>query len=146
MIVTVNSRIDKISANEKFALGDSKNIRSTQYSMSHRNMDMRIAKRVHRFPVNRPHKSATPATTHPIPVMDKYNGPRWAPNSFNTSHQRKAPSSRTTPHADKLNTSHMSRVTPKGRFRGMDLTFYNDNRFRLAMERIVIQIKELCSA
>jgi hypothetical protein len=92
--------------------------------MSHRNTDMRNARDVQRFPLNKPHKSAPPTTTHPVPVMDKYSGPRRAPNSFSTSHQRRAASSRTTPHADRLNTSHISRVTPKGRLRGMDSPIY----------------------
>src|SRR5919106_872281 len=96
---TINNRMDTINANEKFALDDSKNIRSTQYSMSHRNTDMRNARGVQRFPLNKPHKSTPPTTTHPSTVMDKYSGPRRAPNSFSTSHQRRAASSLTTPHA-----------------------------------------------
>src|SRR5258705_5150075 len=116
MDVTMNKRMDASNAKEKFALGDSKNIRSTQYSMTHRNMERGIARPAHDFPLKRLHRSTTPTTIQAAPVMDKYSGLRRAPNSFNTLHQRKAANSRTAPQADRLNTSHRSRVTLKGRF------------------------------
>jgi len=118
--VTVNNRKDAVNANDRFALGDSKDIRSIQYSTTHRNMDAGIAKRVHCFPLNKPHRSRPPTTAQPAPVMDRYSGLRRAPNSFRTSHQRRAAKNRIAPHTDKLNTSHSSRVTPKGRLLGMD--------------------------
>src|SRR6266498_667549 len=112
----MNKMMDATNAKKKFALGASKNIRSTQYSMTHRNMDRGIARRAQDFPLKRLHKSTPPTTIQPVPVMDKYRGLRRAPNSFNTLHQRKVPKSRTAPQADRLNTSHRSRVTRKGRF------------------------------
>ena len=108
--------MDAVSAKKKFALGDSKNIRSTQYSKIHRNTDRGIARGTHDFPLKRLHRSTPPRTIQPAPVMDKYNGFKRAPNSFNTLHQRKVAKSRTAPQADRLNTSHRSRVTRKGRF------------------------------
>src|SRR5512141_2621839 len=112
----MNKMMDAINAKKKFALGASKNIRSTQYSMTQRNMDRGIARRAHDFPLKRLHRSAPPTTIQPAPVMDKYSGLRRAPNSFNTLHQRNAANSRTAPQADRLNTSHRSRVTLKDRF------------------------------
>src|ERR1044072_9463669 len=105
--------MDAVSAKKKFALGDSKNIRSTQYSRIHRNMDRGIARRAHDFPLKRLDRSTPPPTIQPAPVMDKYSGPRRAPNSFNTLHQRKVANIRTAHQADRLNTSHRSRVTRK---------------------------------
>src|SRR6185295_9448047 len=116
----MNRRLDRPSAKKKFALDDSKNIRSAQYSMTHKKMDIGIAGRAHAFALKRLPRSTAPTMSQPAPVMDKYSGLRSAPNSFNTFHQRKAAKSRTAPQADRVNTSHRSRVTPKGRFWGMD--------------------------
>jgi hypothetical protein len=81
---------------------------------------MAIAGRVHAFEFHRPNSRTPPAAPQPAPVMDRYNGLRPASNSYNTSHQRRAATKRTTPHADRINTIHRSRVTPKDRFVGMD--------------------------
>ena len=82
-------------------------------------MDVKIAGRAHALIINKPDKRTPPATTQPAPVMDKYSGLRWAPNSDSTSHQRRAAYNLTTPHADRLNTIHRSRVTPKDLLKGM---------------------------
>src|SRR5688572_8795725 len=128
MSVTMNSRTVRINAKKRLALGDSKNIRSTQYWRIHKDMDARIARTVHNFPLNKPHKSTAPAIIQPTPVMERYSGLRRASNSFSTFHQRSTAISRTAPHADRLNTSHRSRVTPNGRLRIMDLGSHNDKR------------------
>ena len=132
----MNKSADSINAKERFALGASKNSRSTQYSMTQRNMDKGIARRTHDFPLKMLHRSTPPTMIQPAPVMDKYGGLRRAPNSFKTFHQRNAANSRTAPQADRLNTSHRSRVTLKGRFWGMDSAVQN-NRFRLRKGRSI---------
>src|SRR5262245_6330107 len=94
--------------------------------MIHRNREAGIAQYVHIFPMNKPHKSMTPATIQPAPVMERYSGLRRASNSFSIFHKRSAAISRTAPHADRLNTSHRSRVTPKGRLRNMGVRSLDD--------------------
>lgn len=115
----VNNRTEVINANGRLALEVSKTIRSTQYSVRKRNADIRIAVRAHGFALKRLQSRTAPATAQPAPVMDKYSGLRRASNSYNTSHQRRAANSRIVPQADRLNTNHRSRVTPKGRLRSM---------------------------
>src|SRR5215510_5319586 len=111
MSVTTRKSTDAISEKKKFSLADSKNSRSVQYSITQRKMDMKIAWRAHNFPLKRVHRSPTPTRIQAAPVMDRYSGLRRAPNSFNTFHQRRAPKTRTAPQAERLNTSHRSRVT-----------------------------------
>jgi hypothetical protein len=63
--------VDAINAKKKFARDDSKNIRSTQYSRTQRNMDRGIATRAHDFPLKRLHSSTPPTIIQPVAVMDK---------------------------------------------------------------------------
>ena len=125
MSVRIHNRTVTSNAKRRFALGDSKNIRSIQYCRIHKDMDAGIARYIHNFPLpaDKPHKSTAPATIQPAPVRERYNGLRRASNSFSAFHQRSAAISRTAPHADRLNTSHRSRVTLRGRFRDMDSPF-----------------------
>ena len=110
---------EQVNANGRFALDDWKK-RSIQYSNSQSTMDVMIAGRAHDLRLKIPDKRTPPATTQPAPVMDKYTGLRLESNSRSTFHQRTAAASRIAFHADRLNTNHRSKVTPKGRFVGMD--------------------------
>ena len=95
---------------------------------------MEIAGRVHAFEFHIPKRSAPPTAAQPAPVMDRYSGLRSASNSFNTSQACRAATKRIAPHADRINTIHRSRVTPKERsFIGMDQVFRN--RIRLTRGR-----------
>src|SRR6185503_10993625 len=117
--VTASSKPDVINANGRLALDAWKNNLSTQYSTSHSMMDARIAGYDQALALHMPQSKTAPATLQPAPVMDKYSGLRLALNSYSTSHQRRAATRRMKPHADRLNTIHRSRVTPKGRLAGM---------------------------
>jgi len=83
-------------------------------------MDVTIAQRAQGFLRNIPDERTPPATPQLAPVMDKYSGLRLDPNSFSKPHQRIAATKRNTPHTDRLNTNNSSKVTLKGRLRGMD--------------------------
>ena len=77
----------------------------------------------------RPQERAAPMRAQPAPVMDRHTGLREASNSDISVHQRMAPMNRIPPHADRLNTTHRSRVTPKGRFLVMALFPEGDQAF-----------------
>ena len=113
--VTATNRADIASVNRRLGLGCWKNNLSIQYSASHKRMDTTIARRDQGLAIHILHSKTAPATAQPAPVMDKYSGLRLALNSDKTSHQRKVANKRIRPHADKHNTIHRSRVTPKGR-------------------------------
>jgi len=113
--VTANNRADIANVNKRLGLGCWKNNRSIQYSASHKRIDTTIARRDQGLALHMLHSKMAPATTQPTPVMDRYSGLRLALNSDSTSHQRRVATKRIRPHADKLNTIHRSRVTPKGR-------------------------------
>lgn len=113
--VTANNRAEIANVNRRLGLGCWKNNRSIQYSASHKKMDATIARRDQGLAIHMLHSKTGPATAQPAPVMDRYSGLRLALNSVSTSHQRRVASKRIRPHADRLNTIHRSRVTPKGR-------------------------------
>lgn len=117
--VTANSNADIANVKRRLGLGSWKNNLSIQYSASHKRMDVRIARRDQALPLHMLHNKTVPATAQPAPVMDKYSGLRLALNSDSTSHQRSVATKRVRPHADRLNTIHRSRVTPKGRLESM---------------------------
>lgn len=101
-------------------------------------MDATTAGRDHDFFIKMPDRRTPPATAQPAPVMDRYNGLRLASNSYKISHTRKAATKRVTPHADRINTDHRSRVTLKGRFEGMDYVYRNRIRFILRKKRLFL--------
>jgi len=137
-------RTEQVKAKGRFALGDWKKILSSQYSISQINMDVTDAKRAHDLPIHMPDRSTPPATPQPAPVMDRYSGLRLASNSFNTSHACRADAKRVTPHADSINTIHSSRVTPKGRFEGIDQACWNKIRLILRKKRMFILDRVQC--
>jgi len=108
--------MENVNAKGKFAREDWKITLSIQYSINQTKMDATMAGGVHFFLRRIPDRSTPPATTQPAPVMDRYNGLRFASNSFNTLHHRRAARKRTALQADWINTIHRSRVTPKGLF------------------------------
>ena len=114
------ARIESVNAKGKFARDDWKTSLSIQYSISQTKTDTATADRAHGLLRRMPDRTTPPAAPQPAPVMDRYNGLRLFSNSYNTSHQRRVAKKRTTPQADRINTIHRSRVTPKGLFWGMD--------------------------
>lgn len=128
---------EQASANGRFALGAWKKILSNQYSISQSIMDVMTAGSAQDFLIQMADRRTPPATPQPAPVIDRYSGPRLASNSFNTSHACRAATNRVTPHADKLNTIHSRRVTPKGLFEGMDKVYLNRIWFILRKGRMI---------
>ncbi len=58
-------------AKGKLARGDSKKFRSSQYSASHKTIEMGIAGYAQRFLAQMLHSSTIAATAQPAPIMDK---------------------------------------------------------------------------
>ena len=122
-------------AKGRFAPGDWKKTRSSQYSNSQIKTDVRTARCVHLLRVSMLHTRAHPTTAQPAPVMDRYSGLRLDPNSIKISHACRAAKNRIVPHANRLNTIHMSRVTPKGLFRSMESLSFTRISCRLGAKR-----------
>jgi len=121
--VIINKNNDAINANGRFARGDWKKIRSTQYWICQTNAAIITTDGIHALRLITPQNKTPPTAPQPAPVADKYNGLRRASNSLSTSQKRKAAKNLTAPHADRINTNHRSRVTPKGRWGDIAVIF-----------------------
>src|SRR5512141_480930 len=103
-------------------------------------MDVRIARAVHFLRMNRLANSPPPTTLQAAPVMDRYHGLRPDRNSINTSQPRRVAKNRMAPHANRLNTIHTSRVTPKGLFRSIDSSSFKQDQLSAWDEAVFIQL------
>lgn len=119
-MITPANRNEAAAAKGRFGFGDSNTARSAQNSTCHPSADASTADRDHAFRLRIPQNRTIPAAPQPDPVSARYRGLRRASNSERISHQRIAANKRTAPHTVSINTSHSSRVTPKGRLGGWE--------------------------